>query len=380
MMHPIIKPANNYVMHKEVISIHGVDKDKSKWQKNNEFEISLPYPLQNVSYIKLKDVTLPNFLHNISERKQNSKIRVQYANPIFGTAMDINNHAGDVTETITVPDGYYTPVKLANMLQNLLNRTMYNQFDLEPFKVKYDIITNKILVGVTEGEFKLLLTYEHEYNDELKCIYKPKFNNYMDWGLGCILGYEKVDYTSTTFDVATADSYTQLKTGLTLPHETTAWLIPSKQHNSAKTTVAYLESPHAVNTTKYDSMYIELDKHNYISEIQPYSDNTNASFNNDLVFKNNSAFAKLSLVKNNVLQASIVADQLFHMLSFTQNEITSNSHNYNPPIKSLNKLKFKFRHHDGTMAEFDKASPSLTLEIGCLLDEHPHHGTIRRQF
>jgi hypothetical protein len=38
MMHPIIKPANNYVMHKEVISIHGVDKDKSKWPKNNEFE------------------------------------------------------------------------------------------------------------------------------------------------------------------------------------------------------------------------------------------------------------------------------------------------------------------------------------------------------
>ena len=47
------------------------------------------------------------------------KIRIQYANPIFGTAMDINHHAGDVTETITVPDGYYTPVKLANMLENL---------------------------------------------------------------------------------------------------------------------------------------------------------------------------------------------------------------------------------------------------------------------
>ena len=92
-------------------------------------------------------------------------------------------------------------------------------------------------------------------------------------------------------------------------------------------------------------MYVELDKHNYISEIQPYSDNTNASFNNDLVFKNNSAFAKLSLVKTNVLQASIVADQLFHMISFNSSEITSNSHNYTPPIKSLSKLKFKFRHH-----------------------------------
>ena len=379
-MHPIIKPQNNYVMHKEVISIHGVDKDKSKWPKNNEFEISLPYPLNNVSYIKLKDVNLPNFLHNISQTKENSKIRIQYANPIFGSAMDINHHAGDVIKDIQVPDGYYTPVKLANMLQNLLNRTIYNDFDFEPFKVKYDIITNKILIGVTEGQFKLLLTHQHQYEDGTRCLHSTKFNNYMDWGLGCILGFEKQDYTGTVFDVATADRYTQLKTGLTLPHETTAWLIPSKQHNTAKTTVAYLESPHSVNTSKYDTMYIELDKHNYISEIQPYSDNTSSSFNNDLVFKNNSAFAKLSLVKNNVMQASIVADQLFHILSFTQNEITNNSHNYNPPIKSLNKLKFKFRHHDGTMAEFDMASPSLTLEIGCLLDEPLRNATIRRQF
>jgi hypothetical protein len=380
MMHPIIKPSNNYVMHKEVISIHGVDKDQSKWPRNNEFEISLPYPLQNVSYIKLKDVALPNFLHNISEGKQNSKIRIQYANPTFGTPLDMNNHAGDVTEDITLPDGYYTPVKLATTLQNLLNKTIYNQFDFEPFKVKYDIVTNKMLIGVTEGQFKLLLTYEHEYKNDLNYVYKPKFKNYMDWGLGCILGYERKDYTSTVFDVAIADRYTQLKTGLTLPDDTVAWLIPSKQHNTSLTTVSYTESPHAVNTIKYDTMYIELDKHNHISEIQPYSDNTNASFNNDLVFKNNSAFAKLSLVKNNVFQASIVADQLFHILSFSQTEITSNSHNYNPPIKSLNKLKFKFRHHDGTMAEFDKASPSLTLEIGCLLDEQPHHGKIRRQF
>lgn len=379
-MHPIIKPGQNYVMHKELISIHGVDKDVSKWPKNNEFEISLPSPLQNVSYIKLKDITLPNFLHNISERKQNSKIRIQYANPTFGSTMDLNHHAGDVTETFQIPDGYYTPIKLARMLQNVINRSLYNQFDFEPFKVKYDEITNKILFGVTEGVFKLILTYEHTYNDELKCIYKPKFTNYMDWGLGCILGFEKQDYTGTVFDIATGDSYTQLKGGLTLEYDTTAWLVPSKQHNSAKTTVAYTESPHAVNTTKYDTMYVELDKHNYISEIQPYSDNTNSSFNNDLVFKNNSAFAKLSLVKANVLQASIVADQLFHMLSFNSSEITSNSHNYNPPIKSLNKLKFKFRHHDGTMAEFDKASPSFTLEIGCLLDEPKQFGTIRNQY
>ena len=379
-MHPIIKPQNNYVMHKELISVHGVDKDVSKWKKNNEFEISLPYPLQNVSYIRLKDINLPNFLHNISQEKENSKIRIQYANPSFGTAMDINHHAGDVTKDIQLPDGYYTPVKLANMLQNLLNRTLYNDFDFEPFKVKYDIITNKILFGVTEGVFKLVLTHKHDYVDEDNCLHNKKFNNYMDWGLGCILGFEKQDYTGNTFDIATADRYTQLKTGLTLSHETTAWLIPSKQYNSSKTTVAYVESPHAVNTNKYDTMYIELDKHNYISEIQPYSDNTNSSYNNDLVFKNNSAFAKLSLVKSNVLQASIVADQLFHIMSFTQNEITSNSHEYNPPIKSLNKLKFKFRHHDGTMAEFDKASPSFTIEIGCLLDEPIRNSTIRRQF
>ena len=162
-MHPIIKPQNNFVMKKEVISIHGQDKDISKWSNNNEFEISLPYPLNNVSYIKLKDVSLPNFLHNISEKKQNSKIRIQFANPSFGTSMDINNHAGDVTKDIQIPDGYYTPVKLAKTLENVLNKTIYNEFDFHPFKVKYNEVTNKILIGITEGVFKILFTYQHQF-------------------------------------------------------------------------------------------------------------------------------------------------------------------------------------------------------------------------
>ena len=382
-MHPIIKPQNNFVMKKEVISIHGQDKDISKWSNNNEFEISLPYPLNNVSYIKLKDVSLPNFLHNISEKKQNSKIRIQFANPAFGTSMDINNHAGDVTKDIQIPDGYYTPVKLAKTLENVLNKTIYNEFDFHPFKVKYNEVTNKILIGITEGVFKILFTYQHQFLNDSNCIVQNKFNNYADWGLGSILGFEKQDYTGTSIDIDNADRYTQLKTGLTLDHENTAWLIPTDflTNNAAgRSTVSFLESPNFTNTTKYDTMYIELDKHNHISEIQPYSDNTSGSFNNNLVFKNNSAFAKLSLVKNNLLHGSVVANQFFHILSFNQNEITSNSHNYNPPIKSLNKLKFKFRHHDGSMAEFDKVSPSLTVEIGCLLDEPFINATIRTQY
>tara|TARA_R110002020_G_scaffold194984_3_gene395928 strand:- start:240 stop:1379 length:1140 start_codon:yes stop_codon:yes gene_type:complete len=379
MLHPIIKSQNNYVMSKQVISIHGVDKDISKWPQNNEFEITLPHPIQNVSYIKIKDVILPNFLHNISENKENSKIRIQYANPTFGAATNISLHTGDTIEDIQIPDGYYTPVKLASVLQNKINRAVYNKFDVEPFKVVYNIMTNKITVGVTEGNFKLILTHEHKYNTQ-KCISKPKISNYIDWGLGSILGFEKQDYTGTPVDISTSDRYTQLKTGLTMDHDDTAWLIPSVEQNASNSTVSYIESSHSVNTNKYDTMYIELDQHNYISEIQPYSNNTSSSYNNDLVFKNNSAFAKVSLVKNNVFQASMVAHQLFHMLSFNAVEIISNSHNYNPPIKSLNKLKFKFRHHDGTMAEFDKVSPSLTLEIGCLLEEHRHHGTIRNQF
>jgi hypothetical protein len=379
-MHPIIKPGQNYVMYKDVISIHGIDKDVSKWEKNNEFEISLPSPIQNVSYIKLKDITLPIFLHNISERKENSKVRIQYANPDFGTATDISTHAGDVIENIKIPDGYYTPLKLANTLQNVLNRTIYNKLDVQPFKVKYNEISNKILIGVTEGVFKLLFTHEHTYNNKEHTIYKPKFTNYVDWGLGCILGYEKKDYTGTIHNISTADRYTQLKTGLTLDHEDTSWLIPTTEHSGTNSTVSYLESPHLVNTTKYSSMYIELDKHNYISEIQPYSDNTNSTFNNDLVFKNNSAFAKVSLVKTNALQSCIVANQMFHMISYNSSEITNNSHNYNPPIKSLNKLKFKFRHHDGTVAEFNKTSPSFTLEIGCLIEEQKRSISVRRQY
>ncbi len=377
-MHPIIKPQKNFVMHKEVISIDGVDKDISKWKNNNEFEISLPYPIQNVSYIKIKDLTLPNLLHNISSNKQNSKMSIQYANPVFGTALNKSQHEGDITKTITVSDGYYSPVNLATVLQNQLNRAVYNDLEVQPFKVKYNPVTNKMLVGVTEGEFKLLFTQEQSYQG--KCSGKNKFNNYIDWGLGCIMGFDKQDYTSTSYDITSQDPYTQLKTGITLDTEDTAWLVPTMEQSGSNSKVAYVESINNVDTAKYDTLYIELDKHNYINEIQPYSDNTSGSFNNNLVFKNNSAFAKVSLIKNNIITASMVAGQFFNKLAYHSGEITSNSHNYNPPIKTLNKLKFKFRHHDGLMAEFNKSSPSLTLEIGSLLEEYPSHIKVRHPY
>ena len=62
-------------------------------------------------------------------KQENSKIRIQYANPIFGTAMDINHHAGDVTRYCSRWLLY--TIKLANTCK-FLNHTIYNDFDFEP--------------------------------------------------------------------------------------------------------------------------------------------------------------------------------------------------------------------------------------------------------
>jgi len=81
-------------------------------------------------------------------------------------------------------------------------------------------------------------------------------------------------------------------------------------------------------------------------------------FNNDYGGKVNGAFAKIPV---RCLPYSQMYDS-------TRNFIANISH-YNPPIERIDRLRFKFRYHDGRLVDF-KCSPfTFTLEFNMLRDE-----------
>ena len=48
-----------------------------------------------------------------------------------------------------------------------------------------------------------------------------------------------------------------------------------------------------------------------------------------------------------------------------------------PPIQRIDRLKFKFRYHDGRLVDFKNLPFSLTLELNMLKDEQTRGKTIR---
>ena len=69
--------------------------------------------------------------------------------------------AGNIEFDVTITDGFYSPFNLAITLQNSINSQLRSLLNIEPFIVKYNKITNKFFIGVTEGQFKLLFNHQH---------------------------------------------------------------------------------------------------------------------------------------------------------------------------------------------------------------------------
>ena len=50
---------------------------------------------------------------------------------------------------------------------------------------------------------------------------------------------------------------------------------------------------------------------------------------------------------------------------------------YEPPLKKLRRLKFKFRYHDGRLVDFKCLPLSFTLEFSMLRDEQLRSRNVR---
>tara|TARA_B100000073_G_scaffold344870_1_gene352622 strand:- start:3690 stop:4811 length:1122 start_codon:yes stop_codon:yes gene_type:complete len=365
--HNIIPKDNNYVLIKNNISISSLDRDISKWKNNNHFEINLPQSFNNIHYINITNITLPFNQFNISNQFQNNKIRIHYGNPnIHAATVDVSG-AGNVEFNVTIDDGFYSPFNLAIILQNSINTQLKSLLNIQPFIVKYNKITNKFFIGVTEGQFKLLFNFQHPYTN---CS-KIKFNNNAKWGLGWLLGFDKKVYSS----IRHTDS-----NGLKFSHENTAWITPTTKENDSNTSINYIEANNQFKFLQHQDIFLEVTNHNNTSEIEPYSQNTNNSNNNDLGFKQNSAFAKIPIPYESF--AYYIGEEsqttAYHnVINLSNGHFITNPKFHLPPIKSINKLKFKFRYHDGDLVDFNNVPISMMIEIGTLEEEQRRIANIR---
>ena len=383
--HPLIKSEQNYVLDRKVISIHSVDRDYIKWPNSNNFGIELGESFHNVQSIRLINFCIPLNNYIFSEAYQNTLMSFSYTD-----LSGVTYPSPDVEPflQIQIPEGSYSPSNLANTLQSLLNKVIYNLTysvsylpsgpfasttkGISPFIVKYNEANNKLLFGVTEGSFKLRCNVQEVYTPTCG-VNKAIFNQYTKWGLPSYLGFEKQLYNCSSTDISgTLNPYLKEIGGLYLDYEDpTAWLKPTgfvdASFNLGKNSiVCSIEAPCNLDVFGEDAIYMEMDRFNTIDEIYPYSERTGHLYNNDLGHRVNGSFAKIPITSTPFVKET-----------GSRNTFPLNVFHSEPPVQKIERLRFKFRYHDGRLVDFKCLPFSFTLELNMLRDEQERRKSVR---
>ena len=361
--HPLIPREQTYVLDRKLVSVHSFDRDIKKWPNSNSFEIDLPQSLQKIQSMRLLNISLPSNQYVFSNEYQNTKLKIRISNPI---SPDISGAIGEYT--ICISEGSYCPSQLATEIETKFNKMAANQSKIPEFnyfKCKYNTVSNKFWFGSTNGvRFELLFGEKLPYKAE--CNQINVWDNYTRWGLPAYLGYKKQTYTHTEtppnpwvtntpgdpfdFDYEMEDG------------SGNEWL------DSSMNMIVNLDDLSAnsfdpsgicnLDIMGDDYIYMEVEKYNSMDEVEPYSENTGGWFNNDYAGKVKCAFAKIPV---RCLQYS-------QMFDSTRAFIANISH-YNPPLERIDRLRFKFRYHDGRLVDFKCLPFTFTLEFNMLRDE-----------
>lgn len=347
--HPLIPRADTYWLNRKCLTIHSEDRDISKWPSSSEFEINLPQEFLNIQSSRLIEINHPVNLYNFSMANQNTK---------FTIIVD-----GSRSE-ITIDDGYYTKDQLANTLTNKLNYDVSLNVADGEWKVIYHKTKQKFLFG-NNADISFTLDADVSYNYTSNCNNIQQnnttvnyFNRYNKWGFLAYIGFnEKITY----------HSHLSSNSHLYLDYESSGNIWLEYKTN----TIYYLEPPSIVDILGEQVIYMEMNYFNNIDELIPWpnSDFYNPKYINkekELYFSNpkyvanrgsgiNSSFAKITLINEKNINS--LNNNLLNSCQFT------------PPLERINRLKFKFRYHDGQIVNFNNKDFTFTLEFNLLRND-----------
>ena len=394
--HPLIPREQTFSVNRKLISVHSEDRDINKWPNANHFELQLPQTYTNVETIALVEYSFPTYYYTFSNESQNTKIT-------FVAIISTASYGQTNPITITISPGFYSHAQLAAEMQNQLNlavRALNSSLaSYNNFRVFYDEVRQRFLFGNTTDPFTFIYNAPESYDSEpcyAPCISTAaaiassaqpsatiRWNQYTNWGLGYNLGFVKClpsecgnpnDVISANRAIASAVTSSQRVNYVinsSPPAVGYEWLTVSPG-----ATGYVLVPPNPPSLNGYSDMYVEIDRYNYLDEMQPYSAHTSNSRNNDYNGIVNSAFAKIPLRT----KPTKIVSNLEYMYGDEPQDTSQGFSTFFPPLDKLSKLKFKFRYHDGTLVDFGGQNFSFTVALYMYRDEIARSNHLRVPF
>jgi hypothetical protein len=387
--HPLIPREQTFSVNRKLITVHSEDRDINKWPNANHFELQLPQTYTNVETIALVEYSFPTYYYTFSNEAQNTKIT-------FTANISMAGHGETDPVVVTISPGFYSPTQLAAEMQNQMNLAVRALSPLlasyDNFRVFYDEVRQRLLFGNTSDPFTFVYNAPESYDEE-PC-YAPcasvqvqttpspsatiRWFQYTNWGLGYNLGFVKC--LPSECDANSAFNANQA-TAAAVPISQRVYYVPTGTGYEWLTvapgaTGYVLVPPNPPNLNGYSDMYVEIDKYNYLDEMQPYSAHTSSSRNNDYNGVVNAAFAKIPLRT----KPTKIVSSLEYMYGDEPQDTTQGFATFFPPLDKLSKLKFKFRYHDGALVNFGGQNFSFTVALYTYRDEIARSKQLRAPF
>jgi len=319
--HQLIERENTFNIHKKLLTVHSNDRDTKHYSNSNEFSIKCPTAYTNIQSIIINDFSIPLPIYNFSDKLFNTKFIIKIVN------------RQNITYSITIPSGHYTPTSLAKILQEIINKKIS---PLYKFKIYFNILKSKFFI------FSNVVFTIHNYT-EFACNI-----SFVNTGLLYHIGFNStlLNFTESKMD--------------TINHTKHYNYIDVSSVSICNYTYVY-EADNMYRFLNNEPIYMEIDKLNIYDELNPHPSGSNNVHNNFSNSSVNTAFLKIPVSIYN----QTMSRQYNNVISF------------NPPISRLNTLQFKFRYHDGRLVDFNNQDMNFTLEFIQLRGEIPQHINIR---
>ena len=141
-----------------------------------------------------------------------------------------------------------------------------------------------------------------------------------------------------------------------------------------------MEPPSVVDSIGEQVIYMEMDYFNNIDELIPWSNSANEKLINgkvaNVTFQGKPPFlngSKPIAYRGAGINSSFAKIPLLSLPQNTDINSTNgqllNSSQFTPPLERINRLKFKFRYHDGQLVDFKDSDLTFSLEFNMLRND-----------
>lgn len=374
-----ITSSNEFVFYKKYVTISSSDRNVIKYPDQAQFSFELPAELTNVAAITLAAYNIPSDLKVFSIKNVNVTMYFTINIPNTTSDDEINIAIAECLAhdpahifSFQIEEGNYTPREMVVQLHRKFNSTVtiYIQHyfsanypellesfgGYDRFIVYYNSVSNKIWYGNICDGFNIVSSHIINASSSYhNCASVASPIGFEDWGLGYNLGFTPDEYESVCDANIEESANMALYNGVVVPRFFSSldddggfWLRPDL--NTFPNSVVYwIEPPNGIKLASAPHIYMELDKHNCIDELSPFSESAYTRETNATTGMVNSAFAKL-LVPGQYTSQLIDKESRPYML-------------YYPALQRIQKINVKFRHHNGKLVDFGSYNYSFMLEF-----------------